>query len=73
VLAADKDYTKALGVQRQLVLDFPEQHQYRLNLAEILIKSGDKAAARSELATLQKLGPKYPQQGRVNEMMRSLN
>ena len=58
--------------QRQLVSDLPDQPAYRFNLAEILLKSGDKAGAKQELEGLAKLGPKLPQQAQVQEMLKSL-
>jgi len=72
VLASDKDFAKALSVQRQLVSDYTDQPAYRLNLAQILIQSGDKAGAKQELQGLAKLGNKFPQQARVTELLKSL-
>lgn len=72
VLANEKDYAKAVSQQRQLVSDLPDQPAYRFNLAEILLKSGDKAGAKQELEGLAKLGPKLPQQAQVQEMLKSL-
>jgi hypothetical protein len=43
----------------------------RLNLARLLVKGGDKAQARQELQTLEKLGPSFPRQQEVGELMRS--
>ena len=45
---------------------------YKRQLAEILLKSGDKAGARQELEGLAKLGPKFPQQAQVQELLKSL-
>ena len=72
VLANEKDFSKAVSQQRQLISDQPEQPSYRLNLAEILIQSGDKAAAKVELEGLAKLGPKFPQQPKVQELLKSV-
>ncbi|CAM3931763.1 XrtA/PEP-CTERM system TPR-repeat protein PrsT [Roseateles saccharophilus] len=72
VLANDKDFAKAVGVQRQLVSDQPDQPMYRLNLAQILIQSGDKAAAKVELDGLAKLGAKFPQQKQVEALLKTL-
>lgn len=72
VLANDKDYSKAVSVQRQLVGDQPEQPIYRLNLAQILLQSGDKSAAKAELDTLAKLGSKFPQQKQVEALLKTL-
>jgi len=72
VLANEKDFSKAISLQRQLVSDQSEQPAYRLNLAEILLQSGDKAAAKVELDGLAKLGPKLPQQARVQALLKTL-
>ena len=72
VLAGEKDFSKAISQQRQLVSDQPDQAVFRLNLAEILIQSGDKPAAKSELESLAKLGPKFPQQKQVEALLKTL-
>lgn len=72
VLAAEKDFSKALSVQRQLIGDQPDQPGYRVNLAQILIDSGDKAAAKKELESLARLGNKVPQQKQVEAMLKAL-
>ncbi len=72
VLANEKQYGKAISLQRQLIGDQPEQPSYRLNLANILIQSGDKAAAKSELEGLAKLGPKFAQQKEVEALLKTL-
>jgi len=72
VLANEKDFSKAISVQRQLISDQPDQSSYKLNLAEILIQSGDKAAAKAELESLAKLGKKFPQQAQVEAMLKAL-
>ena len=72
VLANEKDFSKAISQQRQLIADLPDQPAFRLNLAEILIQSGDKAAAKTELEGLAKLGAKFPQQAQVAALLKSL-
>ncbi|MCE4553736.1 XrtA/PEP-CTERM system TPR-repeat protein PrsT [Pelomonas cellulosilytica] len=72
VLANEKAFDKAVSLQRQLIADQPDQPSYRLNLAQILIQSGDKAGARMELESLAKLGPKFPQQKDVDALLKSL-
>ncbi|MGM9481729.1 XrtA/PEP-CTERM system TPR-repeat protein PrsT [Roseateles sp. NT4] len=72
VLANEKDFSKAISVQRQLIGDQPDQPSYRLNLAQILIQSGDKPAAKTELYELVKLGPKFPQQAQVEALLKTL-
>jgi len=72
VLANEKDYGKAISVQRQLISDQPDQPGYKLNLAQILIQSGDKAGAKAELEGLAKLGTKFPQQAQVEALLKTL-
>ena len=72
MLANEKQFDKAISQQRQLIADVPDQPGFRLNLAQILIQSGDKAAARSELESLAKLGPKFPQQKEVDALLKTL-
>lgn len=72
VLANEKDFVKAISQLRQLVNDQPEQPAYRFNLAEILLQSGDKAAAKIELESLAKLGAKLPQQAQVQALLKTL-
>jgi putative PEP-CTERM system TPR-repeat lipoprotein len=72
VLANEKAFGKAISVQRQLISDQPDQPQYKFNLAQILIQSGDKPAAKAELESLAKLGTKFPQQKEVDALLKSL-
>ncbi|RZJ13301.1 MAG: PEP-CTERM system TPR-repeat protein PrsT [Rubrivivax sp.] len=72
VLANEKDFSKALSMQRQLVGDQPDQPAYKLNLAQILIQSGDKAGAKAELENLARLGAKFPQQKAVEALLKTL-
>lgn len=72
MLANEKAFDKALNVQRQLIGDQPDQPSYKLNLAQILIQSGDKAGAKAELDELAKLGPKFPQHKQVQELLKTL-
>lgn len=72
VLANERDFGKALSVQRQLIADQPDQPSYKLNLAQILIQSGDKPAAKIELENLAKLGPKFPQHKQVDALLKTL-
>lgn len=72
VLANDKDFGKAISAQRQLVSDKPDQPNYKLNLAQILILSGDKPAARAELESLARLGNKFSQQKQVEALLKTL-
>jgi putative PEP-CTERM system TPR-repeat lipoprotein len=72
VLANEKEYGKAISQLRQLVSEVPDQPSFRFNLAEILLQSGDKPAARAELEGLAKLGDKFPQQAQVQALLKKL-
>ncbi|MFG6412434.1 XrtA/PEP-CTERM system TPR-repeat protein PrsT [Roseateles sp. DC23W] len=72
VLANEKAFDKALSVQRQLIGDHPDQPSFKVNLAQILIQSGDKTAAKAELQDLAKLGSKLPQQKQVEALLKTL-
>jgi len=72
VLANEKQFDKAVSQQRQLIADQPDQPSYKLNLAQILIQSGNKPAAKVELESLAKLGAKFPQQKDVEALLKTL-
>lgn len=72
VLANEKEYGKAISQLRQLVSEVPDQPSFRFNLAEILLQSGDKPAAKAELEGLAKLGDKFPQQAQVQALLKQL-
>jgi len=72
VLANEKDFAKAVSQQRQLVSDQPDQPGYKLTLAQILIQSGDKPAAKAELESLARLGSKFAQQKQVEALLKTL-
>lgn len=64
-LLAENQAAKALDLQKKVVATDPEVAAYRLTLAKALLKSGDKAAARTELDKLAWLGDKFPGQKEV--------
>ncbi len=72
VLAAERDFDRAISQQRQLVADQPDQPLYRLNLAQILLKAGRKADARVELEGLARLGDKFAQRQQVEALLKTL-
>ena len=57
-------------VQKQAVAAAPEAYQFRLQLAKLLIQSGDKVSARSELSTLAALGNKFSRQDEVAALVK---
>ena len=73
MLLLDKgDHAKALEWQNKAVGVQPTNGIYKLNLAKIHIKSGNKDLARKELDDLAKLGDKFGGQAQVAEMRKSL-
>lgn len=73
MLLLDKgDNAKALEWQNKAVALQPATGIYKLNLAKIHIKSGNKDLARKELDELAKLGDKFVGQAQVAELRKSL-
>jgi putative PEP-CTERM system TPR-repeat lipoprotein len=71
-LAADNQLPLAIEWQRKAVLKAPNNPGYQLGLAKLLIKSGDKTAARGQLEQLGKLGDKFAAQAEVTQLLGSL-
>jgi cellulose synthase operon protein C len=69
VLAERGQLSRALEVQRKALDLAPDAHDLRLRMARYLVDHGDKAAARSELDVLSKLGSSYPRQSEVHELL----
>jgi cellulose synthase operon protein C len=73
MLLMDKNnFAKALEWQNKAVGLQPANGLYRLNLARILVKSGNKDQARKELDEVAKLGDKFGGQAQVAELRKSL-
>ena len=70
-LAAENQLPRAIKVQNQAVAAAPDAPQFRLQLAKLLLQSGDKPAARTELRALEKLGAAYPRQAEVAELIKT--
>ena len=71
-LRADKQPQAALEWARKTVALAPEEPKYRLNLARLLIETGDRAQARTELQTLAALGGGFDRQAEVASLLGSL-
>jgi cellulose synthase operon protein C len=69
VLAGQGQLPRALDVQRKALEIAPDAHDLRLRMARYLVDHGDKAAARTELDTLSRLGSAYPRQSEVHELL----
>lgn len=71
-LAADKQWPKALELQKKAVEIAPGDMGLRLSLAKIALQAGDKTLARSELDRLAALGPKLQYHDEVTRMLKLL-
>jgi putative PEP-CTERM system TPR-repeat lipoprotein len=71
-LAADKQFPRAIEVQKQAVQRSPQEPGLRLNLARIYLSSGDKAQARTELQALAALGATFKGQAEVSELLKAV-
>jgi putative PEP-CTERM system TPR-repeat lipoprotein len=72
LLLDQNDAAKALDWQKKAVELQPQNAVFKLNLAKIYVKSGDKGQAKPILTELAKLGDKFPSQSEVGEMLKSL-
>lgn len=72
VLAAERQFDKALDVQKKAVALAPDYNNGRLNLARIAIQAGDTRLAKDELERLSWLGDKFPAQKQVVQLMKSV-
>lgn len=72
LLSERNEHQRALELQKKAVAKDPRDPSLKLNLARILIKSGDQAAARPLLAELSALGDRFPDQSAVQSLMKQL-
>ena len=70
-LAAEGQLPRAIEVQTKVVAIAPDAAQFRLQLAKLHLQAGDKPSARTELATLAKLGNAFPRQAEVADLLKS--
>ena len=71
-LVADNQLPKALEWQRKAVVKSPSAPYFRLNMAKLLLKAGDRTGAKTELETLAKLGDKFVGQAEVTALLKTL-
>jgi cellulose synthase operon protein C len=71
-LASEKDFAKALEVQRKVVEMAPSEPLYRLNLAKIALAAGDKTNARTELERLVAMGERNAYFGEAQQLLKGL-
>lgn len=71
-LAAQKQLTKAIEIQKK-ALDLSEgDPSQRLSLAKMYLQSGDKGSARAELEVLASMGAKFSSQAEVEKLRKQL-
>lgn len=70
-LAKDKQFDKALELQKKAVAMQPQNNALRLTLAKLLLQSGDKAGARTELDALAKLGDTFRDRAEVDQLLKT--
>ncbi len=72
LLSAKNDHAKALEWQKKAIGLQPDNPLFKLNLAKIQIKGGEKDLARKELEALAKLGNKFSGQTEVAGLLKTL-
>ncbi|MDE1948924.1 MAG: PEP-CTERM system TPR-repeat protein PrsT [Burkholderiales bacterium] len=71
-LAAEGQLAKAIEWQKKAIAAKPDAPQLHLNLAKLLIQSGDRAGARTELEALQKQGASFAGHTEVASLLASM-
>jgi len=72
MLAAEKNFSKALEIQKRAVQLQPDAALFKFNLAQIQIQAGDKAGAKANLQALKQMGNSFNRQAEVDKMLRTL-
>jgi predicted Zn-dependent protease len=72
LLSEKNEHAKAIELQKKVVALQPETLLFKLNLAKIQIKAGDKIGAKSTLDELTKRGDKFDGQAEVAALLKSL-
>jgi len=72
LLSAKGDHARALELQKKALALQPDTPLFKLNLAKIHIKAGDKGAARTLLTELSALGDKFGGQAEVEKLKQGL-
>ena len=71
-LAADNQLAKAIETAKAVLVLAADEPTYRLNLARLYVRAGEKANAKAELERLVSLGTKFARQSEVGELLKSL-
>jgi len=72
ILAASGHVDQALELQKKVVALLPGNNNFRLDLAKLYLKAGDKAGARTELDRLAALGNDFAGQTEVVSLRKDL-
>ena len=72
ILGAAGQVDKALVLQKKVVAMVPANNGFKLDLARLYVKAGNKTDARAELDELAALGKKFPGQAEVVNLRKSL-
>jgi predicted Zn-dependent protease len=72
LLSEKNEHAKALEMQKKVVALQPEAPLFKLHLAKIQIKAGEKAGAKVTLTELAKLGEKFGGQAEVTSLLAGL-
>jgi putative PEP-CTERM system TPR-repeat lipoprotein len=72
IVADQGDLNRAQELQRKAVELRPDRPEYRLRLAKLHLRKGDKDLAKAELQSLSELGARFQGQAEVAELLRSL-
>jgi putative PEP-CTERM system TPR-repeat lipoprotein len=72
VLAGAGQYDKAIALQKNVVALMPSNDGFKLDLAKLYLKAGDKVQARVELDRLAALGSKFSGQAEVVSLRKDL-
>ncbi len=71
-LALSNHLPEAVELQRKAVSLSKDAPLYRLRLAELLVKAGDREAAKAELESLRRLGGRFDRQAEVTTLLARL-
>ncbi|MBS0293397.1 MAG: PEP-CTERM system TPR-repeat protein PrsT [Proteobacteria bacterium] len=72
LLSAANQHDRAVELQKRVVQLKPQELAYKLNLAKIYIKAGQKDAAKAVLDELSAAGSRFPAQAEVEQLRKSL-
>ncbi len=72
IMADQGDLDKAIATERKALALVPNRHEYRLSLAKLYLRKGDKALAKAELQSLAAVGGGFKGKAEVADLLRSL-